>query len=384
MYNRVYNHLDSKGLLYKKQFGFQRNNSTEHAILQLTRDITSSFEKVEYTFGVFIDLSKAFDTVDHQILIKKLQYYGINGAASEWFKSYVSNRKQYRSSQDISESCLDIACGVPQGSILGPLLFLIYVDDLFKVSDPLTEVMFADDTNSFLFHKNIDTLFAIMNVELKNVLTWFKSSKLSLNVDKTKWSLFHPLSKRQFLPQTLPNLLIEDIHIKREHVTKFLGAFIDENLSWKQHIEILSSKISKSIGILYKSRDVLNKQCLKQLYFHSYVNYADIAWVSTSKSKLERLYRCQKHAAGVIYHKDRYTHASPFLNVMKALNVFKLNIFNILCFVYKCKQNFAIFLLTVQKPNMHCEMNILFKNLYAEQILVSIAFHTMDPTLGKK
>ena len=190
--------------------------------------------------------------------------------------------------------------------------------------------MFADDTNLFLSHKNIDTLFAIMNVELENVSTWFKSNKLSLNVNKNKWSLFHPLSKRQFLPQTLPNLLIEDIHIKREHVTKFLGVFIDENLSWKQHIDILSSKISKSIGILYKSRDGLNKQCLNQLYFsfiHSYVNYANITWASTSKSKLERLYRCQKHAARVI------------LNDMKALNVFKLNIFNILCFMCKCKQN---------------------------------------------
>ena len=319
MYNRVYNHLNSKGLLYEKQFGFQRNNSTEHAILQLTRDITSSFEKGEYTLGVFIDLSKAFDTVDHQILIKKLQYYGIDGTALEWFKRYLSNRKQYISTQEISESCLDIICGVPQGSILGPLLFLIYVNDLFKASNLLMEVMFADDTNFFLSHKNIDTLFAIMNVELENISTWFKSNKLSLNVDKTKWFLFHPLSKRQFLPQTLPNLLIEDIYIKREHVTKFLSVFINENLYWKQHIEILSSKISKSIGILYKSRNVLSKQCLNQLYFsfiHSYVNYANIAWASTSKSKFERLYRCQKHAARAIYHKDRYTHASPLLNDM--------------------------------------------------------------------
>ena len=113
-------------------------------------------------------------------------------------------------------------------------------------------------------------------------------------------------------------------------------------MSWKQHIEILSNKISKSIGILYKSRDVLSIQCLKQLYFpfiHSYVNYANIAWASTSKSKLEPLYRCQKHAARVICHKDRYTQASPLLNDIKVLNVFKLNVFNILCFMYKCKQN---------------------------------------------
>ena len=204
------------------------------------------------------------------------------------------------------------------------------------------EVIFADDTNLFLSHKNIDTFFASMNKELENVSRWFMSNKLSLNVDKIKWLLFHPLSKRQSLPQTLPYLLIANIHIKREHVTKLLGLFIDENLSWKQHIDIVSSKISESIGILYKSGDVLSKQCLKQLYFsfiHNYVNCANIAWASTSKSKLERLCRFQKHAARVIYHKDQYTHASPLLNDMKTLNVFQLNILNILCFMYDCKQN---------------------------------------------
>ena len=114
-------------------------------------------------------------------------------------------------------------------------------------------------------------------------------------------------------------------------------------MSRKQHIKILSSKIFKSIGILYKSRHVLSKQCLKQLYFsfiHSYVNYANIAWFSASKSKLERLHHCQKHVPCIIYHKNRYTDASPLLNDMKGLNVFKVNIFNIPCFMYKCKQNF--------------------------------------------
>ena len=154
--------------------------------------------------------------------------------------------------------------------------------------------------------------------------------------------LFHLLSKRQLLPQTLPNLLIENVLLKREHVTKFLGVFINENLSWKQHIDIVSNKISKSIDILYKSRDILSKQCLKQLcisFIHDYLNSINTAWASTSKSKLELLYRSQKHATRVIYHKDWYTHASPLLNDMKTLNVFQLNIFNILCFMYKFNQN---------------------------------------------
>ena len=129
-----------------------------------------------------------------------------------------------------------------------------------------------------------------MNGELENVSAWIKSNKLSLNVGKT-WLLFHPLSKRKLLSQTLPNL-IENTHIKREHATKFLSVFNDGNLSWKQHIDIVRSKISKSIGILYKSRDVLSKQCLKQLYFsfiHNYVNYANIVWASISNSKLSNV-----------------------------------------------------------------------------------------------
>ena len=157
------------------------------------------FEKGAHTLGGFIDLSKLFDTADHQILIKKLQYYGIDRTALEWFKSYLNNRKQYISYQNVSENYLDIICGVLQGSILGSRLFLIYANDLFKVSNPVMEVIFADDTNLFLSHKHLDTLFGSMNVELENVSTWFKSHKLSLNVDKSKWLSFRPFSKRQVL-----------------------------------------------------------------------------------------------------------------------------------------------------------------------------------------
>ena len=138
----------------------------------------------------------------------------------------------------------------------------------------------------------------------------------------------------------MPNLFIDDTDIKREIVTKFLGVLIDENITWKYHIDTIYTKISKGIGILYKAIECLDTRNLKQLYYtfiHSYINYANIAWGSTHKSKLELLCRRQNHAACLIYFKNRYAHAKPLLNDMKALNIYELNIFNILCFMYKCK-----------------------------------------------
>ena len=200
MYNRVYNFLTKNNLLFSRQFGFQKNTSTEHAILQFVDDIKQSFSKGEFTLGVFIDLSKAFDTVDHEILLKKLGFYGINGKTKQWFESYLRNRYQFVSFDNgKSTTLLKILCGVPQGSILGPLLFLIYVNDLHKASSDLLPVMFADDTNIFLSSKNIIELFSKMNQELKNIALWFQCNKLSLNVKKTKFSLFHSARKKSFM-----------------------------------------------------------------------------------------------------------------------------------------------------------------------------------------
>ncbi|XP_065642837.1 group II intron-encoded protein LtrA-like [Hydra vulgaris] len=175
MFNRVFNYFSLNNLLYNNQFGFKKNNSTEHAIIQLVREISNSFEKSQFTLGIFIDLLKAFDTVDHDILLYKLNYYGINERVSKWFQSYLSNRKQFVSCNDLNHTqFLNVSCGVPQGSILGPLLFLIYINDLHKASN-LLSIMFADDINLFLSNSDIYLLFSVMNKELQNISKWFKS-----------------------------------------------------------------------------------------------------------------------------------------------------------------------------------------------------------------
>ena len=171
LYNRVQNHkhLRYNNILYRRQFGFQEKHSIEHAIMQLVDQINCSFKKNLYTLGIFIDLSKAFDTVNHKILIAKLENYGVTGTNLRWFKSYLENRKQFIAYGIFSASHINISYGVPQDSILGPLLFLVYVNDLNRASEVLDPIMFADDTNLFYSHQNMKTIFGTVNCELQKI-----------------------------------------------------------------------------------------------------------------------------------------------------------------------------------------------------------------------
>ena len=204
--------------------------------------------------------------------------------------------------------------------------------------------MFADDTNLFCTDSDVDNLFLTMNSELSNISEWFKANRLSLNVSKTKYTLFHPPSKASTLPLVLPKITIQGKDIARDQVTKFLGVYLDENISWKSHIANITQKVTQIIGILYKSKQFLNIYNLKQIYFsfiHSYLNYANIAWASTNKTKLSKLFRLQRHAVKVIYNQELYTDAIPLLSDMRALSVYQINVFQHLCLMFKCKNETA-------------------------------------------
>ena len=356
MYNRLYQYLTTNNILYNKQFGFQKQHSTEHAIVQLTNEISNSFENNLLTLGVFIDLSKAFDTVDHKILISKLYHYGIKGKTISWLKNYLQHRSQCVSLGYENSDFKEVKCGVPQGSILGPLLFLLYVNDIYNTSDILKFVLFADDTNIFYSHHDVHTLFNTFNQELKQLEDWFKANRLSLNVDKTKYTLFHKLSQADNLPLKLPNLTINNKNITRENSIKFLGIVLDQNISWNEHIRIVENKISKNIGLLYKAKYLLNKHCVKSIYFafiHTYVNYANIAWASTYHSKIRNIHRKQKLASRIIFNADRYTSGESIMQKLGILSVYKLNIFQTLVFMFKVRKGISprVFIEEIKKIN---------------------------------
>ena len=199
MYNRLMEYIEENNLINEKQYGFRQRRSTYMALIDLIDSITEHIENKKFCMGVFIDLSKAFDTLDHEILLGKLEQYGIRGIAHLWFKSYLSDRQQLVQFGDIKSTFNSIRCGVPQGSILGPLLFLLYINDIANIVNDCEVIMFADDTNMFLTDADSCKLIEKANLELGKLSYWFKLNKLSLNIKKKLISLFCVLKQERLL-----------------------------------------------------------------------------------------------------------------------------------------------------------------------------------------
>uniref|UniRef100_A0A8C6T7P7 Reverse transcriptase domain-containing protein n=1 Tax=Neogobius melanostomus TaxID=47308 RepID=A0A8C6T7P7_9GOBI len=240
VYNsRLDSFIERCNLLSDNQFGFRNNHSTSHALFDIIEEITNAVDNKKYAIGLFIDLSKAFDTINYDILINKLEHYGIRGVALQWVTSYLKNRKQCVKIGDYQSSCQEIVCGLPQGSILGPKLFNMYINDICKTSQVLKFILFADDTNIFASGDDLQQLCRIVNLELKSVNKWFKQNKLSLNLSKSKMMIFGNCNSN-----AQEAIQIEGVVIERVHEIKFLGVIIDDRITWKAHIKYISTKIS--------------------------------------------------------------------------------------------------------------------------------------------
>ena len=213
----------------KSQFGFRKDHSTYMPLLVLVDDIVNALDSREWAVGVSLDFSKAFDTVNHEILLSKLHHYGIRDNAYAWLKSYLCNRTQFVSYNTYKSSEKVITCGVPQGSILGPLLFLIYINDLSKICCFTTPFLFADDTNLLHHNKDPKILEKEINQDLDKISEWLKANRLSLNIKKTHYMVF--TNKRCAIDITLT---IDGSKIESTQQTKFLGVIIDDKLNWKK------------------------------------------------------------------------------------------------------------------------------------------------------
>ena len=343
MHKHLYAFLESHQILYKNQFGFRKSYSTGYTLMKITESIKEAVDKQNYACGIFIDLRKAFDTVNHEILLMKLEYYGIRGNLLNWFRSYLTGRQQCVCINGTTSSYLDISCGVPQGSVLGPLLFLLYINDLPNISKILDFFLFADDTNIFYKSKSLATLQKKLNKELRKLYLWLNINRLSLNIDKTNFIVFHPYNKPIHERITL---LINKKAIKETNFIKYLGVLVDSTLSWNYHINNITKKVSRAIGVMYKLRPYLPLEIMKNIYYsliYSHINYGIEAWGYAFQIYLNKLEVLQKRALRLMTFNDKFPDipgplidTNPIFKELKLLKIKDIFYLNINKFIHKC------------------------------------------------
>jgi hypothetical protein len=329
--------LESNDILIRNQYGFRKNHSSYMAIVDMYDKISKAIDEGEYAVGVFVDLSKAFDTLDHNILLAKLEYYGIRGICQEWFKNYLHNRSQYVYLNGASSTMCQVVCGVPQGSVLGPLLFILYINDIPNCSKILKFILFADDTNLFYCNKSLTELESVMNVELSKLSMWFRANKLSLNAAKTNFILFG--FKRIPCNANL-KLTFDGNVLERTAHTKFLGVYFDEKLTWSYHLNHIANKISRGLGMMGRCRKILSNDTLVTLYFsliYPYLYYCCIVWVGACATAIHKLEVLQNRAVRLITRSPFRSSACPLFKQLHLLKIVDIRKLQIYLFMFKHK-----------------------------------------------
>ena len=328
VYKRTYGFLEKYQILYKSQYGFRKHRSCEQAICELVGEVIKGQDQGMHTAAIFLDLSKAFDSLDHSILLKKLERYGIRGHANDWFANYLKDRKlrvKCNTEFDIAYSkyyCTDF--GTPQGSCLGPLLFLLFANDLNLNLEHCKSILFADDTTIYFTHRNKRYLEWCLQEDLGKINDWFKANKLTLNVDKSVCMMFNDKKIKEPF-----NIAIDGSALPVVTTTKFLGIWLDADLNWHTHLKNLRLKLLRNLQLLKKTKNLLNidtKRCIYYAHIHSHLSYGILVWGNMlSKCHLDKLQKLQNECLKELLKKKKVNaNDHRLLKILKISDQIKL------------------------------------------------------------
>jgi hypothetical protein len=333
MFNRMCNFIEKYHILSDTQFGFRKNRNTELAVLNAVNYITKALDNDVPVVGLFADLSKAFDTIDHSILLDKLYALGFRGTSHKWFSCYLTNRYQYVELAG-SKSCMSkLTTGVPQGSVLGPLLFLLYINDLTCVSKSLQFTLFADDTTVLYSNKSLVHNLNDAAQELEIVFDWFVANRLCVNVDKTHFMFF---SKRGCVCDRV--LKLRSCSVKLVQSTKFLGVYIDDKLNWAVHITELVTKLNRSLGMMKVASHCLPHDVLLQIFyafFYSHLTYGVLVWGNSHACHLHPVEVLYKKCLRLLCGKSLFEHTPPLAKQLNLVVFSDLYVWFLAVFMFK-------------------------------------------------
>ena len=328
MYNQLISFISSNDILYDYQFGFRSKHSTYMPISLLHDYVTMNLSKGNTSACIYLDLARAFDTVNIKILLEKLPSYGITGSSLHLLASYLSHRRHQLKYKGIVSNQQDVTCGVPQGSVLGPLLFLLYVNDLSSVCGRAKCLLFADDTAVLYSASNVNELQRIVSESFPKITEWLHANRLSLSISKTYYQVYSAQSPCDDL--VIP---VNSTCLKRAQTVKYLGVLVDENLRFKSHIGKVSGIVSRNLGIISRARYLLGRKQLLLLYnalILPYLTYCLVIWGSNYQSTLQPVILLQKRAIRLIAGAGRISHTSPLFRELKVLKVADLLSFQLL------------------------------------------------------
>lgn len=340
---QIFKYLNKYNILYEHQYGFRPKHDTTQPLIQFLDKIYKALNKdiPEYTIGIFLDLKKAFDTVCHSKLLFKMSHYGFKGISQVWFQNYLRNRTQYVQIDEIYSDKLTITCGVPQGSVLGPLLFLLYINDLPRATKFFTS-LFADDTGFLLSATNILDLMNKANNELAKASVWFQANELTLNLSKTKYMIFR--NKNMNIDQHNIQLKSDNVILERigndckTKYYKFVGIRLDEFIAWDQHIDFVASKLSCACYALNQVKHILPLHIRKTVYnslVRSHLEYGILAWGFATNKRMKKIVKMQKKAVRNVTKSSFTAHTDPMFGKQKILKFKDLAEFNAKTFMYK-------------------------------------------------